>query len=237
MMSRPSRRSGHGERHRSSRAAWLRAGVLGANDGLVSTAALVVGVAAADSTRSAVLVAGIAGLTAGALSMAAGEYVSVSSQRDSEQADLALERHELEETPDAEREELAGIYRARGLSPELADLVAHELSQGDRLAVHARDELGIDPTALANPMQAAVVSAGSFVLGAIVPVLMVVIASDRWRVPLVIGTTMVSLGLLGALGARLGGASHGRAALRVLAGGALALAISILIGRITGSVV
>ncbi|MFN0029350.1 MAG: VIT family protein [Acidimicrobiales bacterium] len=159
------------ERHRGGRAAWLRAAVLGANDGLISTASLMVAVAAADSTRSAILVAGVAGLTAGALSMAAGEYVSVSSQRDTERADIERERNELTSTPQAERDELAQIYRSRGLSDRLAGEVADELSQLDRLAIHTRDELGINPDALANPAQASVVSAASFVLGAIIPIM------------------------------------------------------------------
>ena len=225
------------ERHRGGRAAWLRAAVLGANDGLISTASLMVGVAAADSSRSAILVAGIAGLTAGALSMAAGEYVSVSSQRDTEQADLERERIELLETPDAERDELAEIYRQRGLSEELAGRVADELSQLDRLAIHARDELGIDPLSLANPGQASVVSALSFVLGAVVPILVVLVSSAAARVPLTMGVTVLGLVMLGATGARLGGAPQQRAAMRVLVGGTLALFISLGIGRLTGAAV
>ncbi len=225
------------ERHLGGRAAWLRAGVLGANDGLISTASLMVAVAAASSSRSAVLVAGIAGLTAGALSMAAGEYVSVSSQRDTERADLEVERRELATTPEAEREELARIYRERGLSAGLAEQVAAELSQLDQLTVHARDELGIDIAALANPIQAAAVSASSFVIGAVIPILVVVIASPALRVPLTIAITLVGLILLGVAGARLGGAPPARAALRVLIGGTLALAISMAIGSLTGNAV
>jgi VIT1/CCC1 family predicted Fe2+/Mn2+ transporter len=225
------------ERHRGGRGAWLRAGVLGANDGLISTASLMVAVAAASSSRSAVLVAGIAGLTAGALSMAAGEYVSVSSQRDSERADLTLERRELAETPDAEREELARIYRDRGLSVGLAEQVADELSRLDRLTVHARDELGIDVNALANPIQAAVVSASSFLLGAVIPILVVALAPPSLRVPLTIVVTLIGLIILGATGARLGGAPPGRAAVRVFIGGTLALVISMAIGSVTGSAV
>ncbi len=225
------------ERHLGGRGAWLRAGVLGANDGLISTASLMVAVAAASSSRSAVLVAGIAGLTAGALSMAAGEYVSVSSQRDTERADLAVERRELIATPEAEREELARIYRDRGLSAGLAEQVADELSQLDQLAVHARDELGIDVEALANPIQAAVVSALSFVIGAVIPILVVVISSPSMRVPLTIAITLVGLILLGAAGARLGGAPPVRAAVRVFIGGTLALLISMAIGSLTGSAV
>ncbi len=225
------------ERHLGGRAAWLRAAVLGANDGLISTASLMVGVAAASSSRSAILVAGIAGLTAGALSMAAGEYVSVSSQRDTEQADLKRERVELLESPDTEREELAEIYRQRGLSEELAERVADELSQLDRLAIHARDELGIDPLALANPVQASIVSALSFVLGAVVPILVVLVSSAAARVPLTMGVTVAGLVMLGATGARLGGAPLQRAAVRVLVGGTLALVISLGIGRLTGAAV
>jgi vacuolar iron transporter family protein len=223
------------ERHLSNRAAWLRAAVLGANDGLISTASLMVGVAAAESSRAAILIAGIAGLTAGSLAMAAGEYVSVSSQRDTERADLERERAELAASPEAERQELAGIYRKRGLSAELAEKVADELSQLDRLAIHARDELGVDINALANPVQASVVSALSFVCGAIVPIVVVLVSSASLRVPAVMTTTLAGLVALGALGARLGGAPQRRAALRVLVGGALALLISLGIGRLTGS--
>ncbi len=215
----------------------MRAAVLGANDGLISTASLMVGVAAASSSRSAILVAGTAGLTAGALSMAAGEYVSVSSQRDTEQADLKRERVELLESPEAERDELAAIYRQRGLSEELAERVADELSQLDRLAIHARDELGINTLALANPVQASVVSALSFVLGAVVPIIVVLISSAATRVPLTMGVTVVGLVMLGATGARLGGAPQQRAALRVFVGGTLALLISLGIGRLTGAAV
>lgn len=225
------------ERHLGSRAAWLRAAVLGANDGLISTASLMVGVAAADSDRSAILVAGVAGLTAGALSMAAGEYVSVSSQRDTERADLELERRELASDPDAEHEELVRIYRARGLSEPVARQVADELSQLDQLRVHARDELGVDIDALANPAQAAVVSASSFVVGAIVPILIVAIASAALRVPITMAVTLAGLVTLGAVGARLGGAPQGRAAIRVLIGGTLALVISLGIGRLTGAAI
>lgn len=225
------------ERHLGGRAAWLRAGVLGANDGLISTASLMIGVAAASSTRSTILVAGIAGLTAGALSMAAGEYVSVSSQRDTEHADLARERSELEAFPEAELNELAAIYERRGLSPSLARDVAVELSASDRLAVHARDELGIDPERLANPVQASVVSALSFVAGAILPILVMAIAPDAARIVVTMVVTLIGLVALGSLGARLGGAPQGRAAARVFIGGSLALVISLGIGRLTGSVV
>ena len=224
------------ERHLGGRAAWLRAAVLGANDGLISTASLILGVAAAASTRSTILIAGIAGLTAGALAMAAGEYVSVSSQRDTERADLKREHAELSASPDLEIRELALIYEHRGLNPGLARQVAVELSQSDRLAVHARDELGIDPTALANPIQASLTSAASFVAGALLPILVIVFAPSRARVPVTMVATLSGLVLLGSLGARFGGAPQGRAALRVFVGGFLALLISLGIGKLTGSV-
>lgn len=225
------------ERHHGGRAAWLRAAVLGANDGLISTAALMIGVAGASSERSNILIAGIAGLTAGALSMAAGEYVSVSSQRDTEQADLAKERAELEASPEAELHELASIYERRGLSATLAHEVAVELSAGDSLRSHARDELGIDPDRLARPVQAAVVSAASFVAGAILPILVVAVAPDRGRIAITMAITMLGLVALGSFAARLGGAPRGRAALRVLVGGFAALVISLGIGTLTGSVI
>ena len=225
------------ERHVGGRAAWLRAAVLGANDGLISTASLIVGVAAADNARSAILVAGIAGLTAGALSMAAGEYVSVSSQLDAERADLERERAELLTAPEAELDELTEIYERRGLRPELARQVAVELSQHDRLAIHARDELGFDVDALARPVQASAVSALSFITGALLPVLVVATAPASLRLAVTVASTLVGLGVLGAIGAGLGGARRGRAAARVLVGGAAALAIALGIGRITGAVV
>jgi VIT1/CCC1 family predicted Fe2+/Mn2+ transporter len=228
---------GSRERHLGGRAAWLRAAVLGANDGLISTASLVVGVAAADSSRSAILVAGVAGLTAGALSMAAGEYVSVSSQRDTERADVERERRELASAPELEKEELVQIYRERGLSEPLARAVAEELSQGDALRVHAHDELGVDLDALANPAQAAVVSASSFVVGAIVPVLVIATASERLRVPVTVVLTLMGLVVLGVAGARLGGAPQTRAGVRVLIGGLLALVISLAIGSVTGAAI
>lgn len=225
------------ERHFGSRASWLRAAVLGANDGLISTASLMIGVAGASSSRSTILVAGIAGLTAGALSMATGEYVSVSSQRDTEYADLARERAELDASPEAEFHELVLIYERRGLSPALARDVATELSATDQVAVHARDELGIDPDALANPLQASVVSALSFVAGAILPIFVVALAPAGARVALTMVVTLIGLVALGSFGARLGGAPPGRAAVRVFVGGCLALVISLGIGRLTGSVV
>jgi VIT1/CCC1 family predicted Fe2+/Mn2+ transporter len=236
-MSRGDSEGGTRERHLGGRAAWLRAAVLGANDGLISTASLVVGVAAADSSRSVVLLAGVAGLTAGALSMAAGEYVSVSSQRDTERADLERERRELATAPELELEELVRIYRDRGLSEPLARAVADELSRTDALRVHARDELGFDIDELANPVQAAVVSASSFVVGAIVPVLVVMFASAGLRVPVTIVLTLAGLVVLGVTGARLGGAPRTRAGVRVLIGGLLALVISLAIGRVTGAAI
>lgn len=225
------------ERHLAGRAAWLRAAVLGANDGLISTASLMMGVSAADSSRSAILVAGIAGLTAGALSMAAGEYVSVSSQLDTERADLERERVELAAEPEAELEELIAIYRRKGLSDELAGQVARELSQTDAIDVHAREELGIDPDVLARPIQASVVSASSFVVGAVIPILVVAIVGASMRVLLTIAVTLVGLVVLGSAGAQIGGAPKGRAAARVLVGGLAALMISLLIGKLTGSAV
>jgi vacuolar iron transporter family protein len=225
------------EHHLSGRAAWLRAAVLGANDGLISTASLMVGVAGANSSRSAILVAGIAGLTAGALSMAAGEYVSVSSQRDTERADLDRERGELAVEPEAELAELASIYERRGLSPGLARQVAVELSQHDRLPIHAREELGFDIATLAKPVQASAVSALSFTVGALLPVLIVAIAPASSRLPLTVAATLIGLVILGLVGARLGGAPPLRAAIRVLIGGTLALSIALGIGRLTGSVV
>lgn len=232
-------RSAHGpELHLASRAAWLRAAVLGANDGLISTASLVVGVAAASNDRTAVLVAGIAGLTAGALSMAAGEYVSVSSQRDVELSDLARERAELAASPAAERDELMRIYQDRGLSPALSAQVADELSAREDVAeVHARDELGINPEALANPVQASAVSALSFALGAVLPILVAAVAGASVRVVMVMALTLVGLAGLGWLSARIGGSQPGRSVARVVVGGVLALVVSLLIGRLTGSVV
>ena len=223
------------ERHLGRRAAWLRAAVLGANDGLISTASLMVGVAAASGSRSSLLVTGIAGLTAGALSMAAGEYVSVSSQRDAEHADLELERRELERSPRAELAELSRIYERRGLNPDLARQVAVELSRADQLTAHARDELLIDPAALANPMQASFVSAISFIAGAIVPIIVMALTPGSLRVVVTMAVTLAGLVALGSAGAQLGGAPSRPAAVRVFIGGTLALFISLGIGKITGS--
>jgi vacuolar iron transporter family protein len=233
---RPTARS-HVEKHLAYRAGWLRAAVLGANDGILSTASLVLGVAASGAGRSAIVTAGIAGLVAGATSMAAGEYVSVSSQRDTERADLALEGRELEAMPEIERDELAAIYRSRGLSDELADRVAEELSAGDRLAAHARDELGIDPDRLARPFQAAWASALSFATGASVPLIAIALAPASARIAVAIVITLVALSVLGFAGARLGGARPLPAMLRVVLGGAFAIAVTMGIGALVGTAV
>jgi VIT1/CCC1 family predicted Fe2+/Mn2+ transporter len=227
----------HIERHRSHRAGWLRAGVLGANDGIVSTASLVIGVAAADSGRTAVLTAGMAGLVAGALSMGVGEYVSVSSQRDTERADIAKERHELATTPERELAELTAIYRHKGLSPELARQVAEELSAGDVLKVHLAEELGITDDTMARPVQAMVVSTVSFAVGAALPLGAMAVASTSWRAWLTVSVALVALVALGSLGARLGGAPRLRAATRVLVGGAAAMALTALVGKLFGAAI
>ncbi|HEY7684873.1 MAG TPA: VIT family protein [Gemmatimonadales bacterium] len=225
----------HAESHRSGRAGWLRAAVLGANDGLISTGSLVLGVAAADATRESVLVAGLAGLVAGALSMAAGEYVSVSSQMDTEQADLTRERRELAAAPAAERTELAAIYVARGLAPDLAIQVADRLMAHDALAAHARDELGLSDTLRARPLQAAVASAVAFGIGAAPPVLLALAVAPRMLVPAVAGSTLVLLVVLGATAAGLGGASRLAGAIRVMFWGALAMGCTMLVGRLFGT--
>jgi VIT1/CCC1 family predicted Fe2+/Mn2+ transporter len=230
-------RAVHRELHRTDRIGWLRAAVLGANDGIVSTASLMVGVAAASQGRSALLVAGTAGLVAGALSMAAGEYVSVSSQSDTEEADLARERTELATQPELERQELATIYVERGLTPELAGQVAAQLTARDALRAHARDELGISSTVRARPVQAAVASALAFAVGASLPLLTALVAPARVVVPLVSGTSLLFLTGLGALAAWTGGAPVPKAALRVAFWGALAMAITAGVGRIFGTAV
>ena len=227
----------HLERHRTAHIGWLRAAVLGANDGLISTSSLVVGVAAAAAGREPILLAATAGLVAGALSMAAGEYVSVSSQADTEQADLARERQELATIPDAEREELAAIYVHRGLTPELASQVADQLMAGDALTAHARDELGITEITKARPLQAALASAGAFAAGALLPVLLVVLVPTACLTPAVTGSTLVLLLGLGWLAARLGGAPRLRGALRVAFWGAVAMGATALIGRLFGAAV
>ena len=211
--------------------------MLGANDGIVSTASLIVGVAASQAPGSEILVAGVAGLVAGAMSMAVGEFVSVSSQRDAEQADVARETRELAIAPAAELRELTAIYAGRGLDPALALAVATQLSAHDRLGAHLRDELGIDPTSLARPLEAAWISAASFACMAMVPILALVIAPAGMRIPLIAGCSLAALAALGGLGGHLGGAPIGRAALRVTIGGSLAMAVTALIGRLLGATV
>ena len=224
----------HGEMHKSGRSDWLRAAVLGSDDAIVSTASLMIGVAASSASNSATLVAGVAGLVAGSMSMAVGEYVSVSSQRDAEQADIKREKRELSGQPQAELSELAMIYEKRGLERELALKVAEQLSAHDRLGAHMRDELGIDQSTLARPMQAAWISAVSFALFAGVPIVALLIAPTAWRIPAIALLSLVSLAALGALGGHLGGAALGRASLRVTIGGTLAMVATALIGRILG---
>jgi VIT1/CCC1 family predicted Fe2+/Mn2+ transporter len=226
--------TGQVEKHRSGRAGWLRAAVLGSDDAIVSTASLMIGVAAASASKSAILVAGVAGLVAGAMSMAVGEYVSVSSQRDAEQADIGLETQELAGNPQAELEELALIYVKRGLEKDIAMKVAEQLSARDRLGAHMRDELGIDKASLARPLQAAWISAASFATFAMVPIVALLVAPVALRIPMIASLSLVSLAALGAFGGRLGGAPIGRAALRVTLGGGLAMAVTALIGRILG---
>jgi vacuolar iron transporter family protein len=225
------------ERHFVNRIGWLRAAVLGANDGILSTASLVVGVAAASATQNAVLIAGVAGLVAGAMSMAAGEYVSVSSQFDSEQADLARERKELSESPGYELDELAEIYVKRGVDRDLAQQVARQLMAKDALGAHAHDELGLSEITTARPVQAALTSALSFSLGAAMPVLIVVVSPSSALVPVVAGASLGFLAVLGAIGARVGGAHILRGTARVTFWGALAMALTAGIGKLLGTVV
>jgi VIT1/CCC1 family predicted Fe2+/Mn2+ transporter len=225
----------HAEPHRSNRSGWLRAAVLGANDGVVSTACLIVGVAGAGGSSSAVRPAGIAGLAAGALSMAVGEYVSVASQRDIEEADLRIERQALEDHPVAELRELAQIWEQRGLESDLAMRVAEQLTADDALAAHARDELGLTAETAARPVQAAATSAVAFVLGAMVPLLTFLVAPDEGRSGIVVGAAVVALVSLGAIGAVLGAASRLRGMVRVGVGGAAAMGITVLIGELTGA--
>jgi vacuolar iron transporter family protein len=220
--------------HLSGRGGWLRAAVLGSDDGIVSTASLMIGVAAASASKEAVLVAGVAGLVAGAMSMAAGEYVSVSSQRDAEEADIDGERKELAENPRGELDELASIYVRRGLDRELATKVARQLSARDGLGAHLKDELGLDGGSLARPLQAAWISAASFATFAAVPILCLLVAPTAWRIPAIAAVSLLSLGVLGAFGAHLGGASLARGTLRVMVGGGLAMAVTALIGRLLG---
>ncbi|MCL4248767.1 MAG: VIT family protein [Anaerolineae bacterium] len=227
----------HRESHRTERIGWLRAAVLGANDGIVSTASLVVGVAAASAGRSEVLVAGIAGLVAGAMSMAAGEYVSVSSQADTEQADLARERKELATDEAAEVKELTQIYVDRGLEPKLAEEVTRQLMAHDALGAHARDELGITENLAARPVQAALASAASFAVGAALPLLVVLIAPESSLVIIVSAVSLVFLAVLGVLAARAGGAPVLKPTLRVTFWGALAMLATAIVGSLFGTVV
>lgn len=227
----------HTERHRSDHIGWLRAAVLGANDGIVSTASLVVGVAAANSSPGNILVAGVAGLVAGAMSMAAGEYVSVHSQADAEQADLARERTELELDPVAERRELTGIYVTRGLNPGLAAQVAEQLMAHDALGAHARDELGISNTFSARPVQAALASAASFAVGALLPLAVTALAPTHNLIPWVSGASLTFLALLGSVAAQVGGAGILKGAWRVTFWGALAMAITAAVGALFGAIV
>ncbi len=224
------------EQHRTGRIGWLRAAVLGANDGILSTSSLVLGVAAAHASHSNVMIAGVAGLVAGAMSMAAGEYVSVHSQADTEEADLNLERAELKADDKGEHKELAAIYVARGLDPSLAKQVAQQLMAHDALGAHARDELGISETLRARPIQAALASAGSFAVGAAMPLMVTLIASGARLIPIVSGTSLVFLALLGGLAARAGGAGVTVGAIRVTFWGALAMAVTAGVGALFGTV-
>lgn len=232
-----SRLHSHPERHATSRIGWLRAAVLGANDGIVSTASLIVGVAAADASRSNVLIAGVAALVAGAMSMAAGEYVSVSSQSDTEKADLGRERRELEEQPESEREELIRIYLARGVERETAVAVADQMMMHDALGAHARDELEMSEATAARPLQAAVASALTFTAGAAAPLLVVPFMPMKALVPAVALISLLCLATLGALGARAGGAPLGPSVLRVTFWGGLAMAVTAGVGELFGTAV
>jgi VIT1/CCC1 family predicted Fe2+/Mn2+ transporter len=227
----------HRERHRTIRIGWLRAAVLGANDGIVSTASLILGVAAAAVPKSEILLAGVAGLVAGAMSMAAGEFVSVSSQADTESADLAREREELRSNPAAEERELSAIYRKRGLDSDLARKVARVLMAKDALAAHARDELGISNITQARPVQAALASAATFSVGAALPLLAVIVSPGRFIIASVAVSSLVYLAILGAIGANAGGANMVKASLRVGFWGALAMAVTAGIGLLIGKAV
>ena len=228
--------SRHLERHRAERIGWLRAAVLGANDGIVSTASLVLGVAAADATHSNVLVAGVAGLVAGAMSMAAGEYVSVHSQADTEQADIERERKELTTDDPGERKELTAIYVGRGLDPALAKQVADQLMAHDALGAHTRDELGISQALSARPIQAAFASAASFAVGGAMPILVTLLAPETSLICLVSGTSLVFLAFLGGVAARVGGARVALGAMRVTFWGALAMGLTAGVGTLFGTV-
>ena len=225
-------RTTHPELHRTDRIGWLRAAVLGANDGIVSTASLLVGVAAAQVDRAELVTVGMAGLVAGAMSMAAGEYVSVSSQSDTEAADLARERQELLTEPESEHLELAMIYQSRGLTPELASQVAHQLTEHDALGAHARDELGISHITTARPVQAALTSAVTFAVGASLPLASALLAPPARVAEVVAGASLLSLTTLGIVAARAGGAPVGRSAARVLFWGALAMAVTAFVGKV-----
>lgn len=224
------------ELHRTGRIGWLRAAVLGANDGILSTSSLVIGVAAAHAARSSVLVAGVAGLVAGAMSMAAGEYVSVHSQADTEKAELNLEREELKADDQGEHRELTAIYVDRGLDPSLAKQVADQLMAHDALGAHARDELGISEVLRARPVQAALASAGSFAVGASLPLLIAVGAPPGMVIPAIAGSTLLFLALLGAVAARTGGAPVVMGAIRVTSWGALAMVVTAGVGRLFGTI-
>lgn len=230
-------RTTHPETHRTERIGWLRAAVLGANDGIVSTASLLVGVAAASVDRAELVTVGLAGLVAGAMSMAAGEYVSVSSQADTEAADLARERLELLTEPESEHLELAMIYQARGLTPELASQVAHQLTEHDALGAHARDELGISHLSTARPVQAALTSALTFAIGAALPLSSALLAPATRVAGVVAGTSLFFLAGLGVVAARAGGAPVAKAAARVVFWGALAMAVTAFVGKVFGAVV
>ena len=223
------------ELHRTGSVGWLRAAVLGANDGILSTASLVLGVAAAHGTHSSVMVAGVAGMVAGAMAMAAGEYVSVHSQADTEKADLKLERGELKADPVGEHQELAAIYIARGLDRDLAKQVATQLMASDALGAHAQDELGISPALRARPLQAAMASAASFLAGAALPLLVTAIAAESAIIPLVAGASLLFLALLGGLAAHAGGARVSAGAMRVTFWGALAMAVTAGVGALFGT--
>jgi vacuolar iron transporter family protein len=235
MTQRGKRHGHHHERHKTDRVSWLRAAVLGANDGIVSTASLIMGVAASESGRSAVFIAGLAGLVAGAMSMAAGEYVSVHSQADAEKADLDRESREIAADPEGEHMELAGIYVGRGLDPKLAREVADQLMEHDALGAHARDELGITDETSARPLQAALFSAVSFALGAGIPLLAAALVPQTLILPVVMATSLVLLGVLGALAARAGGASITVGAARVTFWGLIAMTVTSAVGYFFGA--
>lgn len=227
----------HGEFHRTEHVGWLRASVLGANDGLISTSSLAVGVAAAESGRSAILIAAFAGLVAGALSMAAGEYVSVSSQADTEKADTERERRELQNQPEFELAELTEIYKQRGLEDELADTVARKLMEHDSLGAHLRDELGITESSVARPLQAALASAAAFAVGAAPPVVVAALVPVQYLSTVIIASAMVLLVVLGAVAARLGGAPVATGAVRMAFWGAMAMALTYVVGKIFGTTI